>query len=65
LSQEPDKLNTATYTARAMWKCKNLVGHIVPKIQNLTMSPITSEIKNSLNNLPEDIRDECIMAIKN
>jgi hypothetical protein len=29
------------------------------------MSPITAEIENSLNNLPEDIRGECIMAIKN
>ena len=29
------------------------------------MSPITSEIENSLKNLPEDIRDKCIMTIKN
>jgi hypothetical protein len=29
------------------------------------MSPTTSEIENSLQNLPENIRDKCIMAIKN
>ncbi len=35
------------------------------KIQNLTMSPITSEIENSLQKLPKDIRGDCIMTIKN
>jgi hypothetical protein len=29
------------------------------------MSPIASEIENTLQNLPEDVRDDCIMAIKN
>ena len=29
------------------------------------MSPITSTIEDSLNGLPEDIREECIMEIKN
>jgi mannosyltransferase OCH1-like enzyme len=37
----------------------------MPKISNLTLSPIASEIEDSLQNLPEDIREECIMAIKN
>ena len=40
-------------------------GRTLPKIQKLTMSPITSEIKDSLNGLPKDIREECIMTIKN
>ena len=47
-----------------MWKRKNPSGHTLPKIQNLTMYPITSEIEDSLNGLPEDIRKECIVAIK-
>ena len=64
LSQEPNSLNAATSTARAMWKRKNPPGLIVPKT-TVTVSPITSEIEHSLNNLPEDIREECIMAIKN
>jgi hypothetical protein len=29
------------------------------------MSPITSEIENSLQDLLEDIRNECVVAIKN
>jgi hypothetical protein len=65
LSQEPDLLNTATNTARAMWKRKNPNGGEMPKVQKLTLSLITSEIENTLQNLPEDIRDDCIMAIKN
>jgi hypothetical protein len=65
LSQEPDLLNTATNTARAMWKRKNPNGAEMPKVQKLTMSPITSEIENTLKNFPEDIRDDCIVAIKN
>jgi hypothetical protein len=59
LSQEPETLNDATNTARAMWKRKHPVGQL-PKIQNLTMSPITTAI----NGLPEDIREECILPIK-
>ena len=65
LSQEPEWLNTATDTARAMWKRKNLAGYNVEKIQNVTLSLITSSIEDSLNNLPDDIREECIMTIKN
>jgi hypothetical protein len=64
LSKEPNTLNHATNMARAMWKHKNPSGQL-PKLQNLTMSPITSAIENSLNGLPEDIREECILAIKN
>jgi hypothetical protein len=37
----------------------------MPKVQKLTMSPITSEIEDTLQNLPEDVRDDCIIAIKN
>jgi hypothetical protein len=48
----------ATYTAKAMWKLKNLAGYVLPKIQNRTMSPIASEIENSLQNLPEDLESE-------
>jgi hypothetical protein len=40
LSQEPDSLNTATNTARAMLKKENLVGCVIPNIQNITMSKI-------------------------
>ena len=65
LSQEPDSLNSATNTARAMWKRKNPSGQTAPKINNLTVSPINSEVEDSLNYLPDDIREECIMAIKN
>jgi hypothetical protein len=36
----------------------------MPKIQNLTESVITSSNEDSLNGLPDDIRGECIMAIK-
>jgi hypothetical protein len=64
LSQEPDSLNTATNTARAMWKRKNPAGYFSTKIQSLTVSPITSEIENSLQQLPEYIREESIKAIK-
>jgi hypothetical protein len=55
--QEPDSLNTATATARAMRKRKNLNGTEMPKVLKLTMCPITSEIDNTLQNLPEKIRD--------
>jgi hypothetical protein len=48
LSQEPDSLNTAPNTVRAMWKRKNPTGGEMHKVQKLTMSPITSEIENTL-----------------
>jgi hypothetical protein len=47
--QEPESLNVATNIARAMWKRKNLSGQ-TPKIQNLTMTPITCNIEDTLNN---------------
>ena len=65
LSQEPGSLNEATQTARAMWKRKHPAGVLPVRTQNVTVSPITSDIENSLNNLPDDIREECIAAIKN
>jgi hypothetical protein len=34
-------------------------------MQNVAINQITSEIEESLNNLPDEIRVECIMAIKN
>ncbi len=43
LSQEPETLKDAINTARAMWKPKHPAGQL-PKLQNLTMSPITSDI---------------------
>ena len=64
LSQEPGSLNEATNLARAMWKRKHPVDQM-PKLQNLTMSPLTATIEDTLSNLPDDIREECIMAIKN
>jgi hypothetical protein len=63
LPQEPDSLNADTNMTRAMWKHKYPAGYVFPKIHSLTMSSITSEIKNSLQNLAEDIRDEYIIAI--
>jgi hypothetical protein len=53
LAQEPNSLNVVTNTARAMWK----------RTTN-AMNPITIEIEDSFNNLPDDIREECIMAIQ-
>jgi hypothetical protein len=44
LSQEPKSLNDATNTARAIWKHKHPAGQL-PKLQNLTMSPVTSALK--------------------
>ena len=64
LSQEPSSLNEATDLARAMWKRKHPVDQM-PKLQNLTMSPLTATLEDTLNNLPDDIREECINAIKN
>jgi hypothetical protein len=63
LSQEPDSLNDATNMARAMWKRKHPADQL-PKLQNLTVSPLTASVEDTLSNLPDDIRDECIMAIK-
>jgi hypothetical protein len=43
LSQEPDSLNMATNTARAMWKSKNPAGYVFcQKIQSITLNPIIS-----------------------
>ena len=64
LSQEPLTLNDATNTARAMWKRKHPVDQL-PKMQTLSMNPVTASIEDTLNNLPEDIREECIAAIRN
>ena len=64
LSQEPGTLNEATNMARAMWKRKNPAEHL-PKLQNLTMSPLTAAVEDTLSNLPDDIREECILAIQN
>jgi hypothetical protein len=47
-----------------MWKHKHPVDQL-PKVQNLTMNPVTASIEDTLNNLPEDIREECISAIRN
>ena len=58
LSQEPDSLNTATDKVRAMWKRKNPAGYTMRKIQNITISPISSAIEDALKDLPEDIREE-------
>jgi excinuclease UvrABC ATPase subunit len=64
LSKEPGTLNDATNTARAMWKRKHPVGQL-PKLPNLTMSPVTTTIEETINGLPDDIREECILANKN
>jgi hypothetical protein len=45
LSQEPDMLSTATNTARAMWKRKFPIGQSLPKIKNVSIHVITSEIE--------------------
>jgi hypothetical protein len=65
LSQEPDLLNPVTNTNRAMWERKYPSGQNLPKLQNLTMNPITSEIEDSINNLPDKIWEDCIMVVKN
>jgi hypothetical protein len=54
----------ATNTAREMWKSKH-PSEQLPKEQNLTISPITAEIEVFLYGLPDDIRNLCILAIKN
>jgi hypothetical protein len=48
-----------------MWKRKNPVRITTPKMQNETLSPITSDIEASLNRLPEYVRKECMIGIKN
>jgi hypothetical protein len=63
LSQEPGSLNDATNMARAMWKQKHPADQL-PKLQNLTMSQLTAAVEDTLSNLPDDIREECILAIK-
>ncbi len=64
LSQEPETLNEATNTARAMWKRKHPIDQ-TPKLQNLSITPVTASIEDTLSGLPDDIREECISAIKN
>ena len=64
LSQDPATLNDATNTARAMWKRKHPVDQL-PKLQSLSMNPVTASIEDTLSGLPEDIREECISAIRN
>ncbi len=64
LSQDPKTLNDATNTARAMWKRKFPIDQL-PKVQNVTINPVTASIEDTLNKLPEDIREECILAIRN
>jgi hypothetical protein len=49
--------------ARAMWKRKHPADQL-PKLQNRTMSPITAAVEGTLKGLPDDIREECILAIK-
>ncbi len=61
LSQEPHLLNTATNTARANWKMK-YPSEQLPKVQNLTLSPITAAIKGFLNVLHQG---RMHLAIKN
>jgi hypothetical protein len=46
-----------------MWKCKHPANQR-PKLQNLTMSPITAAVEDTRNGLPDDIREECKLAIK-
>jgi hypothetical protein len=64
LSQELNSLNDAMNTARAMGKRKHSADQL-PKLQNLTLSHIIAYVKDTLNGLPEDIKEECILAIKN
>jgi hypothetical protein len=63
LSQEPESLNANTNTAKAMWKRKLSHRQNIPKLQNISIIPITTDIEESLNSVPDDIRKECIMAI--
>jgi hypothetical protein len=51
ISQEPDPLNMATNTTRAMWKRKNPTCGEMPKFQKLTISPITSDIEKNFTKL--------------
>ncbi len=63
LSQEPESLNANTNTAKAMWKRKLSHRQNILKLQNISIIPITTDIEESLNSVPDDIRKECIMAI--
>ncbi len=63
LSQEPGLLNDATNMARAMWKRKHSADQL-PKLQNLTMRPLTAAVEDTLSNLPDDIIEECISRAK-
>jgi hypothetical protein len=65
LSEEPDLRNSATNTARAMWKRKFPAGQSLPKIKNLAIYIFTSEMEDSLNYLLDEIREICILAVKN
>jgi hypothetical protein len=65
LSQDPDLLYRVTNTARGVWKQKNITGCALPKIQNLTMCPLTSDIHDTLQQLPDTVRNEYIMSIRN
>jgi hypothetical protein len=44
---------------------ENIRPNQLPKLQNLTMSPLIAAVEDTLSNLPDDIREECILAIKN
>jgi hypothetical protein len=48
-----------------MWKRNFPTGQSLPSIQNLAIGQITSKIEESLNNLSDEIRDKCIIEIKN
>jgi hypothetical protein len=63
LLREPGSLNDATNMARAMLKRKHPADQLL-KLQNLTMSPITAAVEDTLNGLPDNIREEYILVIK-
>jgi hypothetical protein len=64
-SQESDLFNAATNTARAMWKRKFPAGQNIPLIQNVAINTITHEIEDPFKSLPDEIRIECLMTLKN
>jgi hypothetical protein len=55
VSLEPDSLNKATYTARAMWK---------RKIMKQAEPYYEPNYSGNYNKLPDDIREEFILNIK-
>jgi hypothetical protein len=63
LSQEPGSLNDAKNMARAMWKRKHPADQLT-KLQNLTMSTLMAAVEDTLSSLPDNIREECILAIR-